>query len=97
MRGHKFVCLVEANYFHEDEFTADINKQVVWGDDARLRVLTFPHENFADNLVELRSANSSDPDDVFEYARDIDGRLWYVDSWLSKLDIIKAFEQTDVY
>lgn len=93
MRGHKFLCLIDPNYFHEDCFTQEENEQISWNDDSFMTVLTLAHEKFSDNLVTL--TNADDPNDDYEYVRTIDGRLYYISDWWDKNEVIRRFEQTD--
>lgn len=92
MRGHKFVCMVDPTYFLEHEFD-DINvvDQIVWTDDAFMQVLTFPFPEMSDNLVTLRTEGG----DEYEFARTINGRLYYLSDWMDKTTLINMFEQTD--
>lgn len=91
MRGHKFICLVDPTYHYEGTApTEEIAEQIVWSDDAFMVVLTFPHADMKDNLVSIDME-----DDTVEFARTIDGRLYYLSDWFSKTDIINKFEQTD--
>lgn len=92
MKGHKFICLVDSNYFHEGEFDDQTTKQIHWSDDSFMMVLTLPHENFHDNVVSLKTTDKYQTE--YEYVRDINGSLFYVADYYSKMDVIKAFEQT---
>lgn len=93
MRGHKFLCLIDPNYFHEHAFTEAENKQVSWNDEEFMTVLTLAHEKFSDNLVTL--VNESDPNDDYEYVRTMDGKLYHISDFWDKNEVIRRFEQTD--
>ena len=99
MRGHKFVCLVNPTYHYEGcAPTIEIAEQIHWSDDAFMEVLTFPFPDMKDNLVEIEMSDqygNAYPTEKVEFARTIDGRLYYVSDWYSKQDIINKFEQTD--
>lgn len=93
MRGHKFICLVDPVWFLEGMVpTVELCEQMVWsGDDSTMECLTFPHEDMKDNLVTIRMDDGED----YEFARTIDGRLYYISDWISKSNAIALYEQTD--
>lgn len=91
MRGHKFLCLVGSNYWHEIRDSEELRGQIKWYDDPWMVVLTFPHEKMEDNLCSI----VDDDGEEHEYARDIEGCLWYLDNWWTKTQVINNFEQSD--
>ena len=91
MRGHKFICLVGSNYWHQIRDNKELGEQIKWFDDPWMTVLTFPHEKMEDNFCTI----VDDDGEEHEYARDIEGRLWYLDNWMNKTQVVNAFEQTD--
>lgn len=93
MRGHKFLCLIDHNYFHEGVFTDEITAQIDWNEDSYMKVLTVAHEKFEDNLVTLK--NEDDFEDEYTYVRTVDGKLYCVADWWDKNEVIRKFEQTD--
>ena len=91
MRGHKFICLVDPTYWLEGTIDDPaVVDQIYWGDDSTMECLTFAHSDMKDNLVTIDTSEGE-----HEFARTIDGKLYYISDWISKSNAIDLFEQTD--
>lgn len=95
MRGHKFLIIVgDATYVREEyDLEADVRRQIKSSEDPYMTVVSCPHEKFEDNIVRLYARH--DENQYACFVRDMNGKLWYFEHAMEKLDVIKAFEQTD--
>jgi len=95
MRGHKFLIVLGELLDIEDNHMPELADPGVngSGDEPYARVITCAHERFGDNVVELEGTDYYGEEISLNVVRDIKGRLWYYTHALSKLDIIRMFEQ----
>lgn len=96
MGRHKFLVLVGDSYHLEDyDLDPQLSKQIYWNEEYFMHVVTCHHERFEDNIVTFLLKNSYDGVmDEVGLLRDVNGRLWYVDQYMTKMDLIKEFENT---
>lgn len=92
MRTHKLLVLVgDSEYVQESLSTRvpdEVCKTIHYNEEPYMTVIEVRHENVADNMVELED----DMGGHFTFIRDIRGKLYYCDDYMTKTDLINHFE-----
>ncbi len=92
MKSYKLLCLVgDSEYVQESLSTRvpeEVCKTIYYNEMPYIRVIEVRHENPEDNFVKLED----DMGGHFSFLRDINGKLFYVDEYWTKTDLINKFE-----
>jgi hypothetical protein len=91
-KTHKLLVLIGDSEFIQESLssrvTQEVCDQIFYNKEPYMRVIEVCHEDPKDNMVEL----DDDMEGTITFIRDIHGKLYYCDDYLSKTDLINKFE-----